>query len=77
MQHIYVDFNSTVQDLEHNGTHVILGRDDEMVSGELPVLHPDERVTTYDEEMEVEGTAVHQADFWFAALDWDMLKRNA
>ncbi len=74
MKRIYDDFNTTMQDVEQ-GNHVILGMDDELASGELPVLYPGEHVLAYDEEMEVEGVVEHRGAFWLAALDWNTITR--
>lgn len=74
MTRILVDFNTVMQDIEC-GNRVILGTDDEIADGLLPSLHSGERVTAYDDEMEVEGVVEHQGTFWLAALNWDSLKR--
>lgn len=76
MKRILVDFNTAMQDAEQ-GNHVTLGMDDEVDSGNLPVLCPGEHVIAYDDEMEVEGAVEHRGAFWLAALDWSTLKRVA
>lgn len=74
---ILVDFNTTMQDVEHDGTYVRLGLDAEMAAGVIPNLDPGEQVIAYDDEMAVHGSVVHQPPFWFAALDWETLTRTA
>lgn len=74
MKRIAVDFNTVMQDVEHDN-RVILGMDDDVARGELPVLRSGEHVLAYDEEMEVEGVVEHRGAFWLAALEWDTIKR--
>lgn len=74
MEHILVDFNTVMQDVEQ-GNRVTLGTDGDVAAGELPNLCPGDRVIAYDDEMEVEGVVEHQGIFWLAALDWNSLRR--
>lgn len=76
MKRILVDFNTTMQDVEH-GNRVTLGTDEDVAVGELPPLCPGEQVVAHNDEMEVVGTVEHSGTFWLAALDWDTLRRFA
>jgi len=76
MKHILVDSNTAMQDAAE-GTHVTLGQDEDVSSGELPSLRPGAYILAYDDEMEVEGVVERKGAFWVAALDWATLKRCA
>ena len=76
MKHILVDFNTVMQD-EAEGKHVTLGQDEDVASGELPVLRVGEHMIAYDDEMKVEGVVEREGACWVAALDWATLARCA
>ncbi len=74
MKRIAVDYNTVMQDVEHDN-RVILGQVGHPTGDRLPPLTEGEHVVTYDEEMEVEGIVEREGKFWLAALDWNTIKR--
>ena len=73
MARILVEFNATMQDVEQGSKRVTPGRDEDVASGDLPVLRLAERSIAADGDRQVEGMVAHQAPFWLAALDWQTL----